>query len=120
MTSNSRHSKAGCRSTFCWKVPIQSSCRLNWTLYWITRAGFDPVRYFERYPGRFKLVHVKDSAGPPAHRVADVGAGAIDWGKLFSHPGVAGIGHYFVEHDEPADPFASAAAGYAYLRDLRF
>ncbi|HET9134674.1 MAG TPA: sugar phosphate isomerase/epimerase, partial [Gemmatimonadales bacterium] len=32
-------------------------------LYWITKAGADPFDYFARFPKRFPLVHVKDSAG---------------------------------------------------------
>jgi hypothetical protein len=27
-------------------------------LYWVTKAGADPVAYFKRYPGRFKIWHV--------------------------------------------------------------
>jgi sugar phosphate isomerase/epimerase len=89
-------------------------------LYWITKGGQDPLAYFARWPGRFRMVHVKDSAGPPEHRMADVGAGTIDWGRIFKHRKEAGIEHYFVERDDPPDPFASVAASYAYLRDLRF
>ncbi|HEX7786107.1 MAG TPA: TIM barrel protein, partial [Methylomirabilota bacterium] len=38
-------------------------------LYWITKGGGNPGRYFARWPGRFPLVHVKDSAGAPEHRM---------------------------------------------------
>src|SRR5690606_35632612 len=38
-------------------------------LYWITKAGADPFDYFARFPGRFPLVHVKDSSGAPEHRM---------------------------------------------------
>jgi sugar phosphate isomerase/epimerase len=89
-------------------------------LYWITKGGQDPLAYFARWPGRFRLVHVKDSAGPPEHRMADVGAGTIDWGRIFKRRKEAGIEHFFVERDDPPEPFASVAASYAYLRDLRF
>jgi sugar phosphate isomerase/epimerase len=89
-------------------------------LYWITKGGQDPLAYFGRWPGRFRMVHVKDSAGPPEHRMADVGAGTIDWGRIFKHRKEAGTEHFFVERDDPPDPFASVAASYAYLRDLRF
>jgi sugar phosphate isomerase/epimerase len=89
-------------------------------LYWITKGGQDPLAYFARWPGRFRMVHVKDSAGPPEHRMADVGAGTIDWGRIFKHREEAGIEHFFVERDDPPDPLASVAASYAYLRDLRF
>ena len=89
-------------------------------LYWITKAGRDPLEYFARYPGRFELVHVKDSAGPPAHRMVNVGQGTIDFRRIFARREQAGIRHYFVEHDEPADPLAFARASYQYLQRLEF
>jgi sugar phosphate isomerase/epimerase len=87
-------------------------------LYWITKGGQDPLVYFARYPGRFPMVHVKDSMGPPDHRMVDVGAGTIDFRTIFAHSAQAGIQHYFVEHDEPPDAFASIRASYEYLRRL--
>ena len=53
-------------------------------------------------------------------RMVDVGAGAIDWPAIFARREQAGIEHYFVEHDEPADPLASVTASYRYLRGLWF
>jgi sugar phosphate isomerase/epimerase len=87
-------------------------------LYWITRGGQDPLAYFARWPGRFPLVHVKDSSGPPEHRMVDVGDGRIPWSAIFARREQAGIRHVFVEHDEPADPMASARRSYEYLRRL--
>ena len=87
-------------------------------LYWITTGGQDPLAYFARWPGRFPLVHVKDSAGPPDHRMVDVGAGRIPWKAIFARREQAGIRHYFVEHDEPRDPLASVRRSYEYLRRL--
>jgi sugar phosphate isomerase/epimerase len=87
-------------------------------LYWVTDGGGNPLSYFARYPGRFPLVHVKDRTASGA--MVDVGAGVIDWSAIFAHRKEAGIRHYFVEHDDPKEPFASLAASYSYLRDLRF
>jgi sugar phosphate isomerase/epimerase len=97
-----------------------SLVRMEMDLYWITKAGQSPPAYFAKYPGRFPMVHVKDSAGPPEHRMVDVGQGTIDWRGLFARRKQAGIEHYFVEHDEPADAFASIAKSYGYLEKLRF
>jgi sugar phosphate isomerase/epimerase len=94
--------------------------QMEMDLYWITKGGQDPLAYFARWPGRFAAVHVKDSAGPPEHRMVDVGAGTIDFKKIFAHRAQAGIQHYFVEHDEPADAFASIRASCAYLKQLEF
>ncbi|HEX6307134.1 MAG TPA: sugar phosphate isomerase/epimerase [Longimicrobiales bacterium] len=87
-------------------------------IYWITRAGFDPLRYFERYPGRFRLTHLKDSAGPPEHRMVDVGSGQIDFAGVIAAANAAGVRHHFVEHDQPAEPFASIRSSYQYLAAL--
>jgi sugar phosphate isomerase/epimerase len=89
-------------------------------LYWITKAGAKPLNYFARWPGRIQMVHVKDAAAEPPHRMADVGAGMLDWRVLLGRGAQAGVRHFFVEQDEASDPIASITASYAYLRDLRW
>lgn len=90
--------------------------KLEMDLYWITQGGQDPLTYFARYPGRITLVHLKDMTTD--RRMVDVGAGAIDWPRILRQRQQAGIRHYFVEHDEPADAFASITASYRYLSRL--
>jgi sugar phosphate isomerase/epimerase len=87
-------------------------------LYWIVKGGGDPLAYFARWPGRFPLLHLKDSTGPPDHRMVDVGAGRIPWKAIFARRDQAGIRHAFVEHDAPPDPLASLRRSYDYLRRL--
>lgn len=87
-------------------------------LGWAHEAGADPIAYFEKYPGRFPLVHVKDFTKD--RTMVDVGKGEIDWKAIFAKSDVAGIKHYFVEFDDPKDPFASIQASYEYLEKLRF
>ena len=107
--------------------------KMELDLCWITVAGKDPIEYFNKYPGRFPLVHVKDmkvlpkgAEGPTTNpdkempNMTEVGSGVIDWKHIFSHAQNAGIQHYFVEHDFPADPFASITKSYAYLSTLTF
>jgi len=89
-------------------------------IYWITQAGGDPLAYFAKHPGRFRLIHAKDSSGPPNQEMRDVGSGVIDWKKIFGQRAQAGIEKVFVEHDEPKDPWKSIAASYKYLHDLTF
>ena len=90
---------------------------LELDLYWVTRAGYDPLDYFRRFPGRFPLWHVKDGAGPDLEMVP-VGDGRIDFGRLFAASAQAGLRHAFVEHDNPADPLAMARASLDHLRSL--
>jgi sugar phosphate isomerase/epimerase len=106
--------------------------KMELDLCWITVAGQDPLVYFQRYPGRFPLVHVKGlkqvPAGPaPAPfdkaipNITDVGTSDIvDWKRIFAKSDQAGIRHYFVEHDQPASPLDSLAASARYLQALRF
>ncbi len=88
-------------------------------LYWIVRSGQDPLRYFNRWPGRCKLVHVKDTQGSPDHRMSEVGGGIIDWPNLLASARAAGVEHFIVEHDDAKQPLASIAASYSYLEKLR-
>lgn len=87
-------------------------------LFWIAQGGHDPMHYFERYPGRFPLSHVKDRTAEG--EMVDVGAGTIDFAAILAKSDQAGMTHFIVEHDNPPDPMASIAASYTYLKDLRF
>jgi sugar phosphate isomerase/epimerase len=108
--------------------------KMEMDLCWITVGGQDPVKYFARYPGRFPMVHLKDLkkipalhtvvegrfAGASMAEIADVGSGVIDWKRILSHSGQAGIKHFFVEHDNPKRPIESVRVSYEYLNRLRF
>ena len=96
-----------------------SNVALELDLFWITKGGQEPLKYFASYPGRFEMVHVKDSSGPPEHRQVNVGQGTIDFGRILGRRQQAGIRHLFVEHDDPGDPLAFARASYDYLARLR-
>jgi sugar phosphate isomerase/epimerase len=107
--------------------------KMELDLCWITVGGQDPLRYFDRYPGRFPLVHVKDvkrvppvtaggaqDFGSSMKDMTEVGSGIIDWKKIFAQSDKAGIKHYFVEHDNPKTPLESIKKSYDYLARLRF
>ena len=95
--------------------------KIEMDLYWITLAGFDPLDYFRRHPGRFPMVHVKDmKKGGERPVMVDVGRGDIPFGSIFARRQQAGIRHFFVEHDEPAAPVESVRASYTYLKALEF
>ena len=85
-------------------------------VYWVVNGGADPLDLLARYPDRFKMLHLKDSKGPPDHTMTDVGSGTIDFKAILAR--AKGVEHFFVEHDQPADPFASAKASYAYLSGI--
>ena len=88
--------------------------------YWAFKAGQDPIALLQRHRDRITHLHLKDSAGAPAHRQVDVGAGVIDWRRLLQVATDGRVRHVFVEHDEPADAWATVAAGRAYLATLGY
>jgi len=109
--------------------------KMEMDLGWISVAGKDPVSYFEKYPGRFPMVHVKDYVNDPNStssyagatgsvefkgRLADVGKGIVDWKRIFAQSEIGGIKHYFVENDDAKTPFEDIKISYDYLSKLQF
>ena len=91
--------------------------KMELDLCWVTKAGVDPVELFKKHPGRFPLWHVKDldkeKKGP-----APVGTGIVDFERIFANAKVSGMKHFFVEHDNPSDPFASISTSYNNLKTI--
>jgi sugar phosphate isomerase/epimerase len=88
--------------------------KMELDLCWVTAAGVDPVALFKKHPGRFPLWHAKDydkaKKGP-----APVGTGVVNFKRIFDNAKTAGMKHFFVEHDMPADPLASITTSYRNL-----
>ena len=86
-------------------------------LYWVTKAGRDPIALFNEHPGRFPLWHVKDMDNTPEHSFAEVGSGTIDFKNIFKHADKAGLKYFFVEQDKtPGSPFDSITKSYNYIK----
>jgi sugar phosphate isomerase/epimerase len=88
-------------------------------VYWVTKAGADPLALMAKYPGRFPLLHLKDASPAPERRIVDVGSGTIDWRVVLKTARAQGLTHAFVEHDQPADPLGSARTSFTYLSTLK-
>ena len=87
-------------------------------VFWMRQAGQDPLAWFARFPGRFRLLHMKDMGRPPRRAMTEVGTGTFDWPRIIRAAQKTGVAHFFVEHDEPKDPLKSIAQSYRYLRSL--
>ena len=86
-------------------------------LYWIAKAGQDPLALFQQYPGRFPLWHVKDMDKTPQRAFTEVGNGSIDFKKIFAHANEAGLQYFFVEQDAtPGSPFDSVTTSFNYIK----
>ncbi len=83
-------------------------------LYWIIEGEKDPLDYFNKYPGRFELWHVKDDA--------EVGAsGKIDFERIFNEAGKSGMKHYIVEVEKyNFTPLESVKKSFDYLNNAEF
>jgi sugar phosphate isomerase/epimerase len=85
-------------------------------LFWVTKAGINPVEVFKKYPGRFQLFHMKDMYTKEApffktqsSDFAPVGSGVINFKEILAAKNIAGMKYMFVEQDSTKDgkPFDS-------------
>jgi len=77
-------------------------------LFWVTKAGQNPVDIFKKYPGRFQLFHMKDMFTKQApffttvgvNDFAPVGAGLINFKEILAAKDIAGMKYMIVEEDK--------------------
>jgi sugar phosphate isomerase/epimerase len=88
-------------------------------IYWVVRAGQDPVKWLENYPGRFKLIHAKDMDKADPKLNTEVGSGSIDFQEIFAVTKYQNVRYYIVEQENfKMDPYASIAQSNKYLRNV--
>ena len=85
--------------------------------YWAAVAGYDPVEYVRRHPGRFPLWHLKDAG--PDDEIAPVGAGRLDWRRIFATSETAGLRYLFVDAEDTGRDLATARASIDFVRTLQ-
>lgn len=95
--------------------------KMELDLYWISKAGQDPVAYLNKYKDRFAMFHVKEMDKTPKRGITEVGRGVIDFKTIFAKAPKGAIKHYFVEQDTtPGSPFDSIKVSFDYLKQLEF
>ena len=79
-------------------------------LFWVTKAGINPIELFKKYPGRFQLFHMKDMYTKEApffktqsSDFAPVGTGLINFREILAAKNIAGMKYMFVEQDSTKD-----------------
>ena len=89
-------------------------------LYWVTKAGADPVAYVTPYPGRFLSWHVKDM--DEEGKFAPVGRGKIDFRSILGERATSGMKFYLVEQDRTfeLEPMEAIKISHKGLADLGF
>lgn len=102
-------------------------------IYWMTAGGVDVVAYLDKYPGRFRLMHVKDMSkevrfsgdgGDPQQWIelfpylTDAGSGVLDLKKIIPRAQKSGVEHFIVERDLAPNGLDDLKNGLTYLKKL--
>jgi sugar phosphate isomerase/epimerase len=89
-------------------------------IFWVVRAGQNPVEIFKQHPGRFALVHIKDRDKTKTDLNTEIGKGSIDFKSIIPHAKAAGVKHFIVEQENYIDigPYVSLAESCTYLKTV--
>ncbi len=92
--------------------------KMEMDLYWVVRAGYDPIELFKKHPGRFPLWHVKDMDKADKTKNTEVGNGTVDFKSIFASAKLAGVKHYLVEQENNYMPdiFTSINSSCSYTK----
>lgn len=105
---------------------LDPSCvELQMDVFWVLKAGVDPVALLEKLGSRVKLLHVKDmrpggstgeyTGSAPASDFAPIGQGSVDWTAMLAAARKAGVDWYVLEDESPT-PAAHLATSLAWLQ----
>lgn len=96
-------------------------------VFWATHGGADPTQLMEKYPDRWRLMHVKDirigaptgiyTGHAPGTDDVPVGSGQVDWPKVLKEAQAVGVAWYFIEDESPT-PLDNIPKSVAYLKSL--
>ena len=85
--------------------------------YWMVYGGYQPIDYFNKYPGRFELLHIKDMDNTDKRESTEIGKGIIDFQKIFEANNKSGMKYYFLEQESFKIPvFESLAISCNFLK----
>ncbi len=87
-------------------------------LAWVLGSGFSPLDYFEKYPGRFPLWHLKD-LNIAEKRSTEFGKGSLPIKNILDHANASGLKYYFIEQEEYSmQPLDAIQYNLKYLQAL--
>jgi sugar phosphate isomerase/epimerase len=89
-------------------------------LFWTRKAGIDTFDYFNKYPRRFPLWHIKDMDSSSEQNFTEVGNGIIDWSEYFKKAKSANLQYFYIEQDQCINypPLESVKISFDYLNKL--
>ena len=89
-------------------------------LGWVVASGNDPLGYFNKYPGRFALWHLKDMDKDGKHST-EFGKGQVNILELMKNAKKSGVKHIFIEQEEYAgEALDSMKHDFDYLQKLNY
>lgn len=92
---------------------------LEMDLGWVVASGKDPFDYFNKYPGRFPLWHLKDMDLAKKHST-EFGKGGLNIKKLLDNRELSGLKYYFIEQEEYTNtPMESMKYNMDYLKKMK-
>lgn len=92
--------------------------KMEMDLGWLVVTGNDPFAYFQKYPNRFPLWHLKDM-DLTKKQSTEFGKGGVDIKKLMAGGKKAGMKYFFVEQEEyTTAAFDSLQEDINYLKKL--
>src|ERR1700759_4295019 len=88
-------------------------------IFWVVRAGQDPIKIFAQHPGRFAFVHVKDRDKHNTDINTEIGKGSIDFKTIVPIARAAGVKHFIMEQENftSIDPYVSIAQSASYMKN---
>lgn len=87
-------------------------------IYWVVRAGQDPVKLIQEHPGRFSMWHIKDMDKVKHDLNTEVGSGSIDFKKIFEYQKLSGVKHIYMEQENfSMDAYASITQSASYIKN---
>ncbi len=87
-------------------------------LFWVKKAGVDPLGFVQKYPGRFCSYHIKDA--DMELNQTTVGEGIIDFESVLKENSTTGVQYVFVEDERTDTPIENVKKGYEYLNKLNY
>jgi sugar phosphate isomerase/epimerase len=94
--------------------------KMEMDLGWVIASNVDPQYYFNKYPGRFPLWHLKDM-DKKIKRSTEFGKGDVNIAELFKNAKKSGLKHFFVEQEEYTNTaMESAKYDFDYLKKLDY
>ncbi len=88
-------------------------------LYWVKRAGIEPIDFMKTYRNRLTMLHMKDMANDAEQSFAPVGTGVMDFPPIILAAREIGVEWFIVEQDRcTGSPIEAITTSYTNMKTL--